>query len=88
MDKMEVIISSKLAYEWKNIFRQLYKMDLGDSGLVELYDFDRTCLMYNINLSKEEIGKIYKNYKTILETDVETAIIDQPYGYAYENLKT
>jgi len=44
LDKIESGIASKLAYEWRNIYRCLTKIDINETGVIDLYDLDRSCL--------------------------------------------
>lgn len=49
---------SKLAYEWKNIYRNLCNRDTEDNFLVKISDFDKVCQIFKVNLTNEEVKKI------------------------------
>lgn len=62
------MINNKLAYEWKNIFRNILSVNsdnnsrqkLGSSDFVTLRDFDEVCQKFRVNFTKEELAKIQK----------------------------
>ena len=74
LSDIEYSIKSKCGYEWKNIWRNLTQMDSKDTGIIDLYDFDRLCLRFKINFTKEELKKIAKNYRVADSNE------DAPYG--------
>jgi len=55
-------LHAKLGYEWKNIYRQLVQIDQEDTGLVDITDFDDTCLKFRVSFSRDELGKIKKYF--------------------------
>lgn len=59
-EKLGQALQTKLAYEWKNIYRNLANMDLDCTDLVELKDFDQVCQKFKVNCTKEELKKIQR----------------------------
>jgi hypothetical protein len=57
-EKLGLALQTKLAYEWKNIYRSLAHMDLDCTDLVDLKDFDQICQKFKVNCTKEELKKI------------------------------
>lgn len=57
-EKLGQALQAKLAYEWKNIYRNLAHMDTDCTDLVELKDFDQICQKFKVNCTKEELKKI------------------------------
>ena len=65
------MIINKLAYEWKNIFRAIIKVNtekgmsniLGSSEFVTLKDFDQTCDLYGVHFNRESLQKIEKYFQ-------------------------
>jgi hypothetical protein len=51
-------IQTRLAYEWKNIYRQLCLQDKDETFLVKISEFDQTCEKFRTNLSREELKRI------------------------------
>lgn len=57
-------------------------MDSKDTGTIELYDFDRICLKFKINFTKEELKKIAKNYRAeVLDETPYSNIIESGLNY-------
>lgn len=69
LDPTELALANKLAYEWKFIYRALVNFDTENTGLVDIYDFDRACLENRINLTKEELNKLKKHFCQNQEQD-------------------
>ncbi len=60
MTPKEKIIADKLAYEWKNIYRNLLNMDFQETYTVDLKDFEQLCYRYKVLLTADELKRIYK----------------------------
>ena len=63
----ERAIQSKLAYEWKNIYRQLMSLacerDTADKkGEVTISEFNKACLRFHVNFTREELGNVRKMF--------------------------
>ena len=58
----ENLMQSKLAYEWKNIYRNLLQHNKDpektDNQLIDLKSFDLICQKFKVNLTKDELRKI------------------------------
>lgn len=62
------MVSNKLAYEWKNVYRNILQVNtdsaarekLGSSEYVSLRDFDEVCQKFRVNFTREELNKIQK----------------------------
>ena len=60
------MVSNKLAYEWKNVYRNLLQVNadgaarekFGSSDYVGLRDFDEVCQKFRVNFTREELNKI------------------------------
>lgn len=63
LSDIERQIQHKLSYEWKNIYRNLLQLDPKETEIIDIYDFDRICLRYKINFSKEELRKIARVFR-------------------------
>ena len=57
MPGLEMQIKSKLAYEWKNIYRSLAQVEC-DDGTIKAKDLQNVCNKFQVNLTKEESKKI------------------------------
>lgn len=55
-------LSNKLAYEWKNIYRQLCLIDADDLGVLRAADFLRACNKHGIEFSKRELIKVIQHF--------------------------
>lgn len=64
----EQIITNKISYEWKNIYRQLIA-DAQGGEIVDIKTFDAACLKFQVNFTREELRKI-KNLFTV--SDINT----------------
>lgn len=62
MNKHEKLVQRKLAYEWKNIYRNLVSSDTEDSGCITLKEFDDVCLKFKVSFNKQELGWIRKMF--------------------------
>lgn len=60
MTKTEKVLSEKLAYEWKNLYRNFVAQDPKDNGLINIKEFDQVCLKFKINFTREEMRQIKK----------------------------
>lgn len=62
------MLSNKLAYEWKNIYRNILQANaergarekLGSADFVTLRDLDEVCQRFRVNLTREELTRIQK----------------------------
>lgn len=60
------MVSNKLAYEWKNVYRNILQVNadgaarekLGSSDYVSMRDFDEVCQKFRVNFTREELNKI------------------------------
>ena len=59
-EKLGQALQAKLAYEWKNIYRNLAHMDVDCTDLVDLKDFDHICQKFKVNCTREELKKIQR----------------------------
>ena len=57
------VITQKLGYEWRQIYRDLAQKDVDDTGLVSVKDFQDSCRKTGTNISKEEVSKLVKKYR-------------------------
>ena len=58
-------IQSKLAYEWKNIYRSLMQLACEREtdkrkGDVTISEFNKSCLRHNVNFTREELNNVRK----------------------------
>jgi len=59
-------LTSKLAYEWKNIYKNLLHVNeemggqgrVGSGEYVTIRDFENVCQRFKVNFSREELKKI------------------------------
>jgi hypothetical protein len=56
-------LRSKVGYEWKNIFKQLLKVDPEETGCVTRQQFDFCCTQCGVtNLSRDELLQLQGLY--------------------------
>lgn len=55
-------IRSKLAYEWKNIYRGVSQLDTSQKGLININAFNKIVHQFKVYLSREELRKIELAY--------------------------
>ena len=60
MTPKEKIIADKLAYEWKNIYRNLLNMDWQENFTVDIKDFEQLCHRFKVLLTSDDLKRIYK----------------------------
>ena len=60
-------IKRKLAYEWKNIYRNLVSQDQNETSLVDLNELDTLCVRFKVSLTQEELQKIRKLFGVHIE---------------------
>ena len=72
MKNDEQIITNKIAYEWKNIYRQLISDSFGGE-VVDIRTFDGACLKFQVNFTREELRKI----KNLFNIDPDQNIANQ-----------
>ena len=63
----EKALVSKLAYEWRGIFRGLMKTACskendGKKGEVTIKEFNQICLRHHVNFTREEINQVRKMF--------------------------
>jgi Ca2+-binding EF-hand superfamily protein len=57
-------LKTKLAYDWKTVFRAIVQFDSEQKGTISTADFNRIIHQHKIYLSKEELRKIEGQFKT------------------------
>jgi len=62
LNAKEKLISGKLGYEWKNIYRTLTHVDDQNTGLIELREFDDICYRFKARLTKLELTMLKKQF--------------------------
>lgn len=55
-------VKTKLAYEWKNLYRALAQSDIERKGTVPLSTFNKIIHQHKVYLSREELRKIEQLY--------------------------
>ena len=60
--KQDQVLTQKLGYEWKNIYRQLAVIDPQATGLVTIDQFEQTCFKNKVSVSNQELKKLMKTY--------------------------
>ncbi len=83
LNSTEKIIQQKLAYEWKNVYRNLVAADENDSGCIDILDFDKQCLKFQVSFTKEELRRIAKSFSV----DPNSDDIDNDYNRIVINYK-
>lgn len=58
MTIQEKQIASKLAYEWKNMYRNFISSDPNESNLIDAKEFESLCTRFKVRLSYEEVARI------------------------------
>ena len=59
LSKLETAIANKMAYEWKNIFRNLtLNQNTDDHYLVQMKEFEHICSKFKVSFSNEEVNKL------------------------------
>lgn len=61
----------KLAYEWKNIYRQLSAIDQKGLGVVTLSEFLTVCDKVNVSIIPLEVVQLMKLYGIINDSELE-----------------
>ena len=51
-------IASKLAYEWKNMYRNFISSDPSESNLIDAKEFESYCNKFKVRLTNEELHRI------------------------------
>lgn len=68
-------IKTKLAYEWKNVFRALTQTDSERKGIININTFNKIIHQFKVYLSREELRKIEMVYGTdksnVLGSDID-----------------
>jgi hypothetical protein len=58
--KFEKMMIHKLAYEWKNIYRNLCTIDFKAKGIIKYQTFDTICQKSNANILPLEMKQLMK----------------------------
>ena len=51
-------IASKLAYEWKNMYRNFISNDPSESNLIDSKEFETYCIRFKVRLTTDELNRI------------------------------
>ncbi|CDW71853.1 ef-hand calcium-binding domain-containing protein 6-like [Stylonychia lemnae] len=78
-------VRTKLAYEWKNIYRGLSLQDQQNSGKINKRLFEKTVHQNGVYLSKEELINIYSRF-SISENDIDYAQMSKDMGLQSNSL--
>ena len=64
--RYEKALISKLAYEWRNIFRSLMRLACSKEAekeqAVTVREFNEVCLRHHVNFTREELNQVRKHF--------------------------